>query len=154
MHKFYLVLALLFIVSGCSVHKNYYATGGSRGDGAIDMAYDFEMFETPLVSSDQAKEVATQKCKVWGYESADAFGGQVENCFARNGYGNCLRGQMVVKYQCAGNLDFQASPQSSGPIINNAMSKEAYKQIRIKNLMESNLPYEEYMRQMKIIEAN
>jgi hypothetical protein len=154
MNKFYFVLALLFIVSGCSAHKDYYATGGSRGDGAIDMAYDFKMFETPLVNSDQAKEIATQKCKIWGYDSADAFGGQVENCFARNGYGDCLRGQMVVKYQCTGNLGSQSHQQPSGSTISNTMSKDAYKQMQTKKIMESNLPYDEYMRQMKIIEAN
>jgi len=154
-----IVLLSVLALSGCSVNKPFYATGGSRADGTVDMAYDTAYLEAPVVSHSQAKNIAVQKCRVWGYKDAEPFGGQVENCYQRNGYGNCLRGQVIVKYQCLGNLEAvrptaPSSPQTpiSAPIPAQ-MSKEQYKQMQIEELMKKNIPYEEYARQYDSIMA-
>jgi hypothetical protein len=33
--------AFLACLTACSTHKDFYATGGSRADGVIDVTYDF-----------------------------------------------------------------------------------------------------------------
>lgn len=154
-----IVLVSFLVLFGCSVNKPFYATGGSRADGTVDMAYDTAYLEVPTVSHSQAKNIAVQKCRVWGYKDAEPFGGQVENCYQRNGYGNCLRGQVIVKYQCLGNLEAvrptaPPSPQTtvSAPIPAQ-MSKEQYKQMQVEELMKKNIPYEEYVRQYDSIMA-
>jgi hypothetical protein len=41
--------AFLVCLTACSTHKDFQATGGSRADGVIDVAYEFNSFETPVV---------------------------------------------------------------------------------------------------------
>lgn len=150
--KFSSLLASALIVSllfGCSSRQNYYAMGGSRADGTVDLAYDTKMFVTPIVNDQQAQEIATQKCKVWGYQDAESFGGMTENCFARNSYGDCLRGQVIVKYQCLGDGAVDSPALSKGA----AVTKESYKQEQLDRLLEQNLPYDQYMAKRRIIEA-
>lgn len=142
---------VIFLLAGCSSRQNYYATGGSRADGTVDMAYDTELMVTPIVNNQQAQDIATQKCKVWGYQDAEPFGGLTENCYARNGYGNCLRGQMIVKYQCLGDGLTERPATSVYP--SSGITKEAYKQKQLDKLLEENLPYDQYMAKRRTIEA-
>lgn len=141
--------------SGCAVKKNFYATGGSRADGTVDMAYDFAQFEQPVVSLDQAQGIALQKCAVWGYRQAEAFGGQTTHCDQRDGWGNCVAGQVVVKYQCIGDLDApkaSTSAQNGTPSGKGALSKEQWQQQQLQQLnQQSGLSYEEYQRRYRQI---
>ena len=150
MRKLTLILMISLSVTGCAVRKDFYASGGSRSDGSIDMAYNFRQFEQPVVNYDQAKNIARDKCKVWGYQDAEMFGGATQNCQQFNGYGNCVAGQMVVKYQCIGNLD---APGVHAAAPQGMLTPEQYKAARVKALMDKNLPYEDYQRQYNAIMA-
>ncbi|OHT26137.1 hypothetical protein A3Q29_00245 [Providencia stuartii] len=96
--RFVLCLSL----SGCTVKKEMFPVGGSKADGTVTMAYSFGEFEKPIVDAQKAKEVAAQKCKVWGYADADPFGGQTTNCTQRGGFGSCSQTEVRVQYQCIG----------------------------------------------------
>ena len=100
-----LLLALLFVLTtltGCASVKTLQATGGSRADGVVELSYGYGMFENPQVQWDQGLVTATQKCKAWGYQSAEAFGGTTSECQAYDSYGGCVRWRVIVKYQCIG----------------------------------------------------
>lgn len=155
MRKLLILVMLAVVVTGCSARKNFYATGGSRADGSIDMAYDFKPFETPVVDYNQAVSIANSKCAVWGYERAEPFGGQTQNCQARDGWGNCTAGQMIVKYQCIGNITpaNQASAATSAPVPVGMLTPAQYKEARLKALMDQKLPYAEYQKQYQAIMA-
>lgn len=153
MKKTIILVMGLLVVAGCAVKKPYYATGGSRADGTVDMAYDIALMEQAVVDDNQAQQIANQKCKVWGYSESEPFGGKVENCYSRNGYGDCLRGQMVVKYQCLGNLDANKPNQFITPLAPAPMSKDQYKQMQVEELTKKNLPYAEYTKQYNSIMA-
>ncbi|MEB2871790.1 YecR-like family lipoprotein [Pseudomonas rhizosphaerae] len=45
------IAAFVFLanLAGCATHKDFQATGGSRADGVIDIAYEYSSFETPVV---------------------------------------------------------------------------------------------------------
>jgi len=77
--KLLVFAAVLAALSGCATKKDFYATGGSRADGSVDMAYDFAQFEQPVVNIAQAQSIAKSKCRVWGYNGAEAFGGKQTN---------------------------------------------------------------------------
>ena len=77
------------------------ATGGSRGDGFIEMSYEYGGFEKPVVLWGQALITASTRCQAWGYKSAEAFGGVLSTCLERNQYG-CMRYFVTKKYQCLG----------------------------------------------------
>ena len=153
MRTLFLLVMLTIAVTGCSSRKDFYATGGSRADGAIDMAYDFKPFETPIVDFNQAQAIANTKCAVWGYNRAEPFGGQTQNCQVRDGWGNCTGGQMIVKYQCVGNIT-PANPPAAAPAPSGTvgmLTPAQYKEARVKTLMDQNLPYAEYQKQYKAI---
>lgn len=103
---------IIFSIAGCATQKDFYAIGGSRADGTVDLAYDLRQFEKPVVDYRQAAAIAKSKCGTWGYVDAEPFGGQYQTCNQRNGFGDCIAGQMIVKYQCIGDLD---SPRTSTP---------------------------------------
>jgi hypothetical protein len=151
MTKKILICMGLLMISGCATKKDFYATGGSRADGTVDLSYDFTQFEQPVVSMDQAKTLAMQKCRVWGYEDAEAFGGQTQNCYTRNGFGECINTQVIVKFQCLGNLDAAPPKSIFTPTGSDSVSRDQYQQQQIQRLQDKNLPYDEYMLQYKKI---
>ena len=96
---FLLIGALL--LSGCAVKKEMTAIGGSKADGTVKMGYSYGMFEMPSVDVNQAADAAAKRCKVWGYEGAEAFGGQTSECVQASSSG-CAKTEVSVEYQCVG----------------------------------------------------
>lgn len=109
-HKIHLImcLTLLVIMSGCAkpVHKNWIPVGGSKSDATIKLAYSFDpTLEKPMVQHQQAQELAIRKCKTWGYDSAEEFGGELSHCsHMEPRFGGLACIQMVVEkeFQCIG----------------------------------------------------
>lgn len=75
--------------------------GGSKADGTVSMGYTYGMFENTKVDLMQAETLAARKCKTWGYDGAEAFGGQNSICAQMGPYG-CERTNVTVEYQCTG----------------------------------------------------
>jgi hypothetical protein len=167
-----LLVAVFVLLSACNTHKDFYATGGSRADGVIDVAYDFNSLETPVVDKRQAYAIAKSKCSLWGYQDAEPFGGQSQTCQARRGFGECSAWQVAIKYQCLGSLEQTPRPlnylgnqpptaapvraQSDAPASLQSgafqpMSKEAFQNEQVQKLMQENVSYEEYQRRYRII---
>ncbi len=101
MKKIILGSIIALLVSGCATHKNWSATGGNKAGGTVKLSYQYGMFESPKVSEDQALEIATKRCKAWGYTEADAFGGIVQTCAVSSGTG-CTTWMVTKEYQCTG----------------------------------------------------
>ena len=154
--KALLAILAALTVTGCATKKDFYAMGGSRADGTVDMAYDFRQFESPVVNPAQAQSIAKSKCRVWGYSDAEAFGGMTQNCHQRDGFGTCVAGQVVHTYQCIGNLNeaAQAKPVSTqAPAsLSGVLSKDQWQQQQLQQLQsETGLSYEEYQRRYQQI---
>jgi hypothetical protein len=167
--------AFLACLTACSTHKDFQATGGSRADGVIDMAYEFNSFETPAVDQQQAYTIARSKCSLWGYVDAEPFGGTNQECTVRRGYGDCSAWRVSKKYQCLGNLGSVSSPlnylgPTQAPVAVPArppiapshgapasepvpLSSYEYRERQIDLLMQQNLPYEEYQKRYQAIMA-
>lgn len=90
------------LLSACAVTKNYAATGGSRSDGVIRLSYEYAELEAPRVNERQGVTLAAQRCAVWGYKGAEAFGGQTKQCIQPGGFGGCTRWLVTKEYQCTG----------------------------------------------------
>ncbi|WP_457787199.1 YecR family lipoprotein [Pseudomonas sp. PL-6] len=153
--KALLAIVAALTITGCATKKDFYAMGGSRADGTVDMAYDFRQFESPVVNPGQARTIARSKCRVWGYSDAEAFGGMTQNCYQRDGWGTCIAGQVIHKYQCIGNLNEAPKVQSSGVApasLSGAMSKDQWREHQLQQLKsEKGLSYEEYTRRYRAI---
>lgn len=99
--KVWAALAVLLIVAGCATEKIMVPIGGSRADGTVNLAFEYGMFEAPHVDVAAATVTAAQRCKAWGYTSAEPFGGQQNKCELSNQYG-CIRTMVTVTFQCTG----------------------------------------------------
>lgn len=97
-----LVSLIAVLLTGCAAKKEMVPVGGSKADGTVRMGFTYGSFEKPVVNLTQAKDLASQKCKVWGYEGAEAFGGQVTSCGQPDGWGGCSVTNVAVEYQCVG----------------------------------------------------
>ncbi|EIX9475147.1 YecR-like lipofamily protein [Klebsiella pneumoniae] len=97
-----LIVALgALLLTACAAKKQMTPMGGSKADGTVRMGYTVAMFESPVVDLNQAKDLASQKCKTWGYDGAEAFGGQTSVCAQMGAYG-CNMTNVSVEYQCTG----------------------------------------------------
>jgi hypothetical protein len=113
MKKRYLMGLLLCtaVLSGCSVNKDWVATGGSRADATIKLSYQYGFGQDVIVSEQQAVELAKKRCNVWGYTGAEAFGGVTRVCNQMGSMG-CNDGIVTKEYQCIG----QGNETSSKPV--------------------------------------
>ncbi|WP_318370037.1 YecR family lipoprotein [Enterobacter sp.] len=89
------------LLSGCAVHKQMTPMGGSKADGTVKMGYSYSILEVPTVDMEQASAAAANKCKIWGYEGAEPFGGQTKQCAEPSG-GGCEQFDVFVEFQCTG----------------------------------------------------
>lgn len=91
--------AVLFLVSGCAAKKNWGASGGSKADGTVKLAYTYGMFEVPEVDDAEALQIATQRCKSWGYSKAVAFDFENSRCQKMSSSG-CTQTIVTKEFQC------------------------------------------------------
>jgi hypothetical protein len=96
------VICVCIALTSCETIKVPEPTSGSRADGTVKLSYEVQQFEKPIVQWDAAQAAAEQRCKAWGYQSAEKFGGQETHCNAFNGNGGCVDTFVTVQYQCTG----------------------------------------------------
>ena len=103
MKRFRLAAGVMLIALGActqQVTKHPLPYSGSKSDGTVTLAYEYGLFEQPVVDWDGAIAVAENRCKAWGYKGAESFGATQTDCVHTNGYGNCLRWRVASLYQC------------------------------------------------------
>ena len=86
---------------GCAkpVQKEWFAQGGSKGDGTVQMALTWHpAFEKPQAQQEQAKRIAEEKCRAWGYDDAEPFGGVIKRCIDVQ----CTQMIAEMNFQCRG----------------------------------------------------
>ncbi|MCX7068671.1 MAG: YecR family lipoprotein [Methylococcales bacterium] len=117
MKKIILIYAVIVALSGCSVNKDWVATGGSRADATVKLSYQYGYGQDVHVSEQQATELAKKRCGVWGYTGAEAFGGMTTQCNQMGSWG-CVDGTATKEYQCTG--------QGNAVVPNNAQPTSYY----------------------------
>ena len=100
MKKIALAACAVMLVAGCASAKMWQATGGSRSDGVVRLSYQYGLLEQPELADD-GLQLAVERCKVWGYNGAEAFGGVTEQCNNFGG-GNCNSWLVTKEFQCTG----------------------------------------------------
>lgn len=95
------IMLLTVGLVGCAVVKVPTPTGGSRADGTIDMSFEYGRLEQPQINWERARMTAASRCRVWGYNGAQEFGGIITRCESAGQYG-CNRWFATKKYQCTG----------------------------------------------------
>ncbi|MCU0120863.1 YecR-like lipofamily protein [Pseudomonas sp. B2M1-30] len=93
-------LALAAIaLTGCATPKQWEATGGSKTDGIVQVSYELGQFESGQTSAAQGLATAENRCKTWGYKSAEITGSEKNICRTMGQY-NCLQTTITQDYEC------------------------------------------------------
>ncbi len=102
MLKWNLVATAALLIAGCTTQQIIaQPLTGSRADGTVQMSYNVGAFEGGKVDYTGAQLQAEERCKAWGYTSAEKFGGEQRMCTAPSQYG-CMSFQVNMSYQCTG----------------------------------------------------
>ena len=98
-------IGFIILLSSCQTVKYITATGGSKADATVKLSYQYGQFDQVKIDTNHAIQIAIKRCSVWGYTSAEAFGGSTSICQEYNRYGNCVRTLVTTEYQCIGNTN-------------------------------------------------
>lgn len=107
MKKTLTLLLAATTLAGCATPKQYTAVGGSKADGTVELAFDVGALEDPQPDENQGLRLAQERCKNWGYTSAEAFGGRKVDCLERSDLGSCNAARVTKQYQCLGDSSKQ-----------------------------------------------
>ena len=91
---------LILLTSGCQTVKYLSITDGSKADGTLTMAYEYGLFEQPIVQWGQAKQSAIATCQNWGYSGAQFFDVGYTQCVQVDACRNCTLWRVTYKCQC------------------------------------------------------
>ena len=95
-----MLVAVTFAVSSCATDIIPFATGGSKADGTVTLAYEYNYLQTPVIDWEEAEKEALSVCRRWGYSKAEAFGGSRRACVVAGQYG-CTVYTVTTEYQCS-----------------------------------------------------
>ena len=62
-----------FVCIEKSEYVMWAASGGSKSDGVVRISYQVDALKEAIQDPEQAWEVAVSRCKIWGFEDAQAF---------------------------------------------------------------------------------
>lgn len=86
---------------GCAVgERTLMPTGGSRADGTVRMSYELGLFDAPRIDHSKTLAKASERCSAWGYDRAEAFGGQTRICQSASLLGDCVQWLVTIEFQC------------------------------------------------------
>ena len=100
MKKIGVAIAMIGVLGACEVEKTPVPTDGSKADGSVVLSYQVGAYEIPKVDWSAAQKSAVQRCRAWGYSSADAFDGDMRRCESSDIYGSCTMTTISRTYQC------------------------------------------------------
>lgn len=119
MRRAALLLSVVTVVAGCATVSQMTATGGSRADGIVKLSFEVGMFDRVQIDEASALETARGRCRVWGYNDAEPFGGVTRQCNQPSGYG-CMQWFVTREYQClstAAAATMVGSPAPVAPVL-------------------------------------
>lgn len=103
------------LLSACATPKSWTAIGGSRADGVVRLSIEEGEMEKATYSEEQGRQLAAQRCRSWGYDSAEAFGGTTSQCVRYGGViVPCSLTRYTREYQCTSNAA-NRNPQQNQP---------------------------------------
>ncbi len=102
----FVLMSSLLVLGGCATHKTMVPISGSKSDGIVKMAYEYSLYESPVVNQEASRAQAAKRCQAWGYSDAEAFGTATKQCLVNSGLG-CEKFRVITEYQCTGSHSVQ-----------------------------------------------
>ena len=99
------LVTLVFIgLTGCAkkVQKDWNPINGSRADGIVRLAIQYNDLEIPVTDDQQGLILAKKRCQSWGYSDTEPFGGVSVQMIALPYGFTRAKYQQTKEYQCIG----------------------------------------------------
>lgn len=96
-----LLLLAAALLCACAARQAHWSpVSGSKADAMVRLGYAKHGARRVKLSDDEAQNMALAKCRAWGFEGAEAFGG-LSTCTAGGPLG-CTDWLITREYQCTG----------------------------------------------------
>jgi hypothetical protein len=93
-----LLIAFIALAIGCTTYKLWNEAGSDQDAATVDLSYEFRKFENPQVDERAGQQMARERCKDWGYTSAQRKG-EDRQCI--DGVeDSCSRWRVIRQYRC------------------------------------------------------
>jgi hypothetical protein len=93
-----LLAAVLLSLAGCTTYKLWNEAGSDSDLGTVNLSYEYRKFESPQVDERAGTQMARERCKDFGYTSAQRKG-EVRECLAGTPE-NCSKWLVTREYRC------------------------------------------------------
>jgi hypothetical protein len=91
--------ALLLTLTGCTTYKTWSVADSDRDTATVALFYEYRKFESPQVDERAGLEMARERCRDWGYPTAQRKG-EDRQCVGDEL--NCSRWRVIREYRCTG----------------------------------------------------
>lgn len=100
MIRFTCAFALSLLCTGCTTYKTWSVADSDRDTATVALFYEYRKFESPQADERAGVEMAKERCRDWGYPSAQRKG-EDRKCVEGQEPG-CSRWQLIREYRCTG----------------------------------------------------
>jgi len=94
----YLFAAIVFCLAGCTTYKLWNEAGSDSDLGTVKLSYEYRKYESPQVDERAGTQMARERCKDFGYPSAQRKGEERE-CLSGTPE-NCSKWLVTREYRC------------------------------------------------------
>ena len=93
-----LLAAVLLSLAGCTTYKLWNEAGSDSDEGTVKLSYEYRKYENPMVDERAGVQMAKERCKDFGFPSAQRKGEQRE-CLSGTPE-DCGRWRVTREYRC------------------------------------------------------
>jgi YecR-like lipoprotein len=93
------VLAAACVLAGCTTYKLWSVADSDQEKATVALFYEYRKFENPQVDERAGVEMARERCKDWGYPSAQRKG-EDRRCVDGQ-EPSCSRWRVIREYRCS-----------------------------------------------------
>jgi len=91
-------VAAATLLTACTTYKLWSVEDSDRDKGTVSLAYEYRKFESPQVDERAGVEMARERCRDWGYPSAQRKG-EDRKCMDGDEL-SCSRWRVIREYRC------------------------------------------------------
>lgn len=93
------IVLLAATFAGCASSR-WTENQSNRELGVVRVSYEFPEFHEPVLSDEQATQLALSRCEGWGYDKAEPIAGQLRQCSNMDN-GDCDLWKVTREFQCS-----------------------------------------------------
>lgn len=91
-------MTIIVLLAGCTTYKLWNVADSDRGTATVSLFYEYRKFESPQVDERAGVEMAKERCRDWGYPSAQRKS-EDRQCVEGEA-SSCSKWRVLREYRC------------------------------------------------------